>query len=164
MTGPWAYPEPQDAAPPTSASTGAYRPSFNFRDFLQRPSLGEHFCPGEGPPRAGRGALPCIYDQPTHEMPLAASIGRQITPRTAWVCGLECFWARRTQVLLQKASRPKLLPGLPLRHPLQNLRLQQPNRLPKRSTRMRTRTWSLQLRRGPRWLELRRNVPHWNGG
>ena len=70
-----AYPEPQEAAPPTSASTGAYRPSFNFRDFLQRPSLGEHFCPGEGPPRVGRGTLPCIYDQPTHEMPLAASIG-----------------------------------------------------------------------------------------
>ncbi|CAE7855082.1 unnamed protein product [Symbiodinium sp. KB8] len=70
-----AYPEPQDATPPTSASTGAYRPSFNFRDFLQRPSLGEHFYPGEGPPRAGRGSLPCVYDQPTHEMPLAASIG-----------------------------------------------------------------------------------------
>ena len=52
-----AYPEPQDAAPPTSASTGAYRPSFNFRDFLQRPSLGGHFCPGEGLPHAGRGAL-----------------------------------------------------------------------------------------------------------
>ena len=70
-----AYPEPQDAVPPTSASTGAYRPNFNFRDFLQRPSFGEHFQPGEGPPRVGRGPLPCIYDQPTHEMPLAASIG-----------------------------------------------------------------------------------------
>ena len=70
-----AYPEPQDAVPPTSASTGAYRPNFSFRDFLQRPSLGEHFYPGEGPPRAGRGSLPCVYDQPTHEMPLAASIG-----------------------------------------------------------------------------------------
>ena len=69
-----AYPEPQEAAPPTSASTGAYRPSFNFRDFLQRPSLGEHFGSGEGP-RVGRGPLPCIYDQPAHEMPLAASIG-----------------------------------------------------------------------------------------
>ena len=70
-----AYPEPHDATPPTSACTGAHRPSFNFRDFLQRPRLGEHFGPGEGPPRAGRGALPCVYNQPSHEMPLAASIG-----------------------------------------------------------------------------------------
>ncbi|OLQ15436.1 hypothetical protein AK812_SmicGene287 [Symbiodinium microadriaticum] len=70
-----AYPEPHDATPPISACTGAHRPSFNFRDFLQRPHLGGHFGPGEGPPRAGRGALPCIYNQPSHEMPLAASIG-----------------------------------------------------------------------------------------
>ena len=54
---------------------GGVPPKLQLRDFLQRPSLGEHFCPGEGPPRAGRGTLPCIYDQPTHEMPLAASIG-----------------------------------------------------------------------------------------
>ena len=45
-----AYPEPHDATPPTSACTGAHRPSFNFRDFLQRPRVGEHFGPGEGPP------------------------------------------------------------------------------------------------------------------
>ena len=155
-----AYPEPQDAAPPTSASTGAYRPNFNFRDVLQRPSLGEHFCPGEGPPRAGRGALPCIYDQPTHEMPLAASIGE-----ADYASNCMGMWAR--MLLGQenpKGVPAKLSPGLPLRHPLQNLRLQQPNRLPKRSTKTRTRTWSSQLRRGPRSPELRRNVPHWNGG
>ena len=70
-----AYPEPHDGTPPISACTGAHRPSFNFRDFLQRPHLGGHFGPGEGPPRTGRGALPCVYNQPSHEMPLAASIG-----------------------------------------------------------------------------------------
>ena len=70
-----AYPEPQNAATPMSASTGTHRPNFNFRDFLQRPSLGSHFGPGEGPPRFGRGSLPCVYDSPTHEMPLAASLG-----------------------------------------------------------------------------------------
>ncbi|CAE7249929.1 unnamed protein product, partial [Symbiodinium necroappetens] len=70
-----AHPEPQDAVTPMSATTETYRPNFNFRDFLQRPSFGEHFHPGEGPPRLGRGSIPCIYDQPTHEMPLAASVG-----------------------------------------------------------------------------------------
>ncbi|CAE7584978.1 unnamed protein product, partial [Symbiodinium microadriaticum] len=69
------YPEPSDAETPMSASTGAHRPNFNFRDFLQRPGLGQHFHPGEEPPRPGRGQLPCIYDQPRHEMPLAAFLG-----------------------------------------------------------------------------------------
>ncbi|CAE7539990.1 GLT8D1 [Symbiodinium necroappetens] len=85
-----AYPEPQDPAPPMSASTGTYRPNFNFRDFLQRPSLGEHFHPGEGPPRPGRSPLPCIYDQPTHDMPLAASMAE--ADHAANCMGM---WARR---------------------------------------------------------------------
>ena len=38
-------------------------------------------------------------------------LGRRIMPRTVWVCGLGGFWARRTQFLLQKAPRPKLLRG-----------------------------------------------------
>ncbi|CAE7872968.1 unnamed protein product [Symbiodinium sp. KB8] len=94
-----AYPEPHDATPPISACTGAYRPSFNFRDFLQRPHLGEHFGPSEGPPRAGRGALPCIYNQPSHEMPLAASIGE--ADHASNCMGM---WARK--LLGQEGPRP----------------------------------------------------------
>ena len=56
-----------------SAYTGAHRPNFSFRDFLQRPSLGQHFHPGEGPPRPGRGPLPRIHDRPLHEMPPGGS-------------------------------------------------------------------------------------------
>ena len=100
-----AYPEPQDAVPPTSASTGAYRPNFNFRDFLQRPSFGEHFYPGEGPPRAGRGPLPCIYDQPTHEMPLAASIGE--ADHASNCMGM---WARRLLGQENPSPPPKGVP------------------------------------------------------
>ena len=155
-----AYPEPHDAVPPTSASTGAYRPNFNFRDFLQRPSYGEHFYPGEGPPRAGRGPLPCIYDQPTHEMPLAASIGE--ADHASNCMGM---WARR--LLGQENPRvyhPKLLPVLPLQLPLRSPRLKRLNQLPKKSMGTRIRTWSPQLRRERRWPELRRNVPNWSDG
>ncbi|CAE7861077.1 unnamed protein product, partial [Symbiodinium necroappetens] len=112
-----AYPEPQDAVPPTSASTGAYRPNFNFRDFLQRPSFGEHFHPGEGPPRVGRGPLPCIYDQPAHEMPLAASVGE--ADHASNCMGM---WARR--LLGQenpsppsKGVPPKATPSTPATEP-----------------------------------------------
>eukprot|EP00439_Symbiodinium_sp_Y106_P066988 s4464_g11.t1 len=66
------YPEPQGDQPSLSPATGDYRPIFTFQDFLRNPSLGQHYRAGEGPPRPGRTALPCIDDHPSHPMPLAA--------------------------------------------------------------------------------------------
>ena len=137
-----AYPEPQDAATPMSASTGTCRPNFSFRDLLQRPSLAEHFHPGVGPPRAGRGSIPCIYDQPTHEMPLAASVGE--ADHASNCMGM---WARR--LLGQenpsppsKGAPPKATSGLPLQPPQRNLQLQRLNQLLTKPRRRRIPTWN----------------------
>ena len=76
-----AYP---DATPPISACTGAYRPSFNFRDFLQRPHLGEHFGPGEGPP--------ALAEEHSHAF--------TISPR------MRCLWQHRLE---RRTTLPRLL-------------------------------------------------------
>ena len=42
-------------------------PMFHL-DYLRNPSLGQHYREDEGPPRAGRAPLPCIFAEPLHSI------------------------------------------------------------------------------------------------
>ena len=158
-----AYPEPHDGTPPISACTGAHRPSFNFRDFLQRPHLGGHFGPGEGPPVQAEEHSRVSTTSPLMRCRWQHQLERRTMLRTAWDCGPNGSWDRRTQALPLRAYRPRLHP-MPLlhrrHHPLQ---LTQPNQLQKKLKMMMNRMWNLQWRKRRKWQGLRRSVLPWNG-
>ena len=44
-----------------------------YQDSLRNPSLGQRYREDEGTPRAGRAPLLCIFAEPLHSMPLAAT-------------------------------------------------------------------------------------------